>query len=265
MPARHEKTGRPFEIIGDVIEAVVFDLDGVLIESEQVWDEARREVAQGHHGRWLPSATEAMQGMSSVEWAAYMRRNLGVELVESQIVDAVVEKLLARYRRDLPLLPGAVEAVHRMGEEWPLGVASSSNRVVIDEVLDLARLAEEFEITVSSEEVPRGKPAPDVYLEAARRLARAPARCAAIEDSTNGIRSALAAEMFVLAVPNRDYPPASQVLANASARIESLDELTTDLIRGLSADRSAVEEQRLDEQELESFPASDPHADWAGP
>jgi HAD superfamily hydrolase (TIGR01509 family) len=248
-----------------VIEAVVFDLDGVLIDSEQVWDEARREVAQEHQGRWLPSATEAMQGMSSVEWAAYMRQNLGVDMSENRIVGAVVEKLLARYHRHLPLLPGAVEAVQRVGEAWPLGLASSSNRVVIDEVLDLAGLAGEFEITVSSEEVARGKPAPDVYLEAARRLGLLPARCAAIEDSTNGIRSALAAEMCVVAVPNRDYPPASQVLASAAARINSLDELTTDLIRRFSTDGSATEEQRLDEQELESFPASDPHADWAGP
>jgi beta-phosphoglucomutase-like phosphatase (HAD superfamily) len=159
-----------------VIDAVVFDLDGVLIDSEQLWDAARQEVAKEHHGHWLPIATAAMQGMSSSEWAAYMRDNLGVDLSGEQIVGSVVERLLTLYRRELPLLPGAVQVVRRLATQWPLGLASSANRIVIDQVLELAGLAAAFQVTISSEEVKRGKPAPDVYLEAARRLGQQPSQ-----------------------------------------------------------------------------------------
>jgi HAD superfamily hydrolase (TIGR01509 family) len=248
-----------------VIQAVVFDLDGVLIDSEHLWDQARREVVTDHHGRWLDEATEAMQGMSSPEWATYMRDHLGVKLPADRITDLVVDNLLERYRRDLPLVPGAIEAVRRIGDRWPLALASSANRVVIDNVLAVAHLQDAFRVTVSSEEVARGKPAPDVYLEATRRLGLSPQVCAAVEDSANGIRSALAAGLFVVAIPNRDFPPAAAVVADAQAIVETLQDLTAqtfDELGGLKKDRT---EQRLDEEEAESFPASDPHSDWAGP
>jgi beta-phosphoglucomutase-like phosphatase (HAD superfamily) len=155
-----------------------------------------------------------------------------------------------------------LEAVSRLGKRWPLGLASSSNRVVIDEVLDVAGIRDLFAVTVSSEEVAHGKPAPDVYLEAARRLGRVPSRCVAIEDSANGIRSAVAAGMRVVAVPNREFRPAAEVLALADLVLESLGEVTVERLEGL--DRQASLDERLDEEEVESFPASDPHADWAG-
>jgi HAD superfamily hydrolase (TIGR01509 family) len=218
-----------------VIEAVVFDMDGVLVESEHLWDEVRRDVAARHGGRWRDDATRAMQGMSSPEWAAYLRDAVGVDLPADRINDLVVGGLLARYAEQLPLLPGAVEAVRRLGAHWPLAVASSSNRVLIDAALAAAGIADAFAATVSSEEVARGKPAPDVYLEAVRRLGRRPGACAAVEDSTNGLRSARAAGLHVVAVPNRDYPPAADAVADAAVVLARLDELTVEVVAALGA------------------------------
>ena len=213
-----------------MIQAVVFDLDGVLLDSERLWDQARRAVAARHDGRWRDDATTAMQGMSSAEWSKYMRDVLAVDLTPGQISDLVVAELLERYRHGLPLVPGAVEAVRQIAARWPLALASSANRVVIDAVLAVSGLSAEFRDSVSAEEVPRGKPEPDVYLEAARRLGQPPAACAAVEDSASGIRSAVAAGMQVVAVPNRDYPPPRDVLASAQLVLDRLPELTVDLL-----------------------------------
>ena len=247
-----------------MIEAVVFDLDGVLLDSEAVWDRARRSVAEEDGGRWDPAATAAMQGMSSPEWAHYMHEELGVERPESDIVRRVVKRVLDAYKKRVPWLPGAAATVERMAERWPLALASSANRDVIDRVLALGGLGKAFTVTVSSEEVPRGKPAPDVYLEAARRLGCEPARCAAVEDSTNGIRSALSAGLAVVAVPNREYPPDPAVTAQAALVVGGLDQLSVAAVEALGGGPED-EQSRLDEQEAESFPASDPHSDWAGP
>jgi HAD superfamily hydrolase (TIGR01509 family) len=216
-----------------VIRAVVFDLDGVLVDSERLWDQARREVAIAHNGHWRADATAAMLGMSSVEWSEYMRDTLAVDLAPDQIVDLVVANLLEQYRRRLPLIPGALEAVQRIGRRWPLALASSAGRPVIDTVLAAAGLQHEFQVTVAAEEVPRGKPAPDVYLEAARWLGQPPRACAAVEDSANGIRSALAAGLRVVAIPNRDYPPPANVLAEAQLVIGSLADLTVERVEQL--------------------------------
>lgn len=220
-----------------MIEAVIFDLDGVLVDSEQLWDRARREVVRDFGGHWLPEATAAMQGMSSTEWAGYLVSTLGVHLDPRQVVEHVLKRLMAEYAHGLPLLPGALDAVKRAAQRWPLGIASSSNRVVIDHVLQLAGVAELFAASVSSEEVPRGKPSPDVYLEAARRLGHTPARCAAIEDSANGIRAALAAQTRCVAVPNREFRPPEDVLAMADLVIDSLNELTIERLESLGAAR----------------------------
>jgi HAD superfamily hydrolase (TIGR01509 family) len=208
------------------VEAVVFDLDGVLIDSEQVWADAREQVAREAGGSWAADTQRRMMGMSSPEWSQFMHDELGVALDPQAISDEVVERLGRGYRQRLPTLPGAREAVERLAERWPLAVASSSNRPIIDLVLDLAGLASTFRQTVSSEEVARGKPAPDVYLEAARRLGRPPERCVAVEDSTNGIRSAAAAGMGVIAIPRPDYPPDASALALARVMLDSLAQLT---------------------------------------
>ena len=213
-----------------MIAAVVFDLDGVLIETEQIWDEVRERFVRERGGRYDDDAQRAMMGMSSLEWSRYIHEELGVADPPDAISDEVVRRMAARYRERLPLLPGGVEAVRRLAARWPLAVASSSNRPLIDAVLELAELAPYFRATVSSEEVARGKPHPDVYVEAARRLAIAPERCAAVEDSHSGIRSAKAARMLVLAIPNRSYPPDDDALAAADAVLGSLAELTPETI-----------------------------------
>src|ERR671928_628950 len=188
-------------------DAVVLDLDGVLVDSEEAWDAARRELVAERGGTWKDEATHEMLGMSSPEWSSYVRDELGVDMTPQEISDDVVERLIAGYRRGLPLLPGAVDAVRALGERWPLGLASSSNAPVIALVLREAGLDGVIRAWVSSEEVARGKPAPDVYVEAARRLGVDPARCVAVEDSSNGLRPAAGAGMAGGRGPSRGLPP----------------------------------------------------------
>jgi HAD superfamily hydrolase (TIGR01509 family) len=213
-----------------MLEAVIFDLDGVLIDSESVWDAARREVVADNGGSWTDSATRAMQGMSSPEWSRYLHDELAVSLDPAEISRRVVERVLDAYEREVPLLPGAVEAVRRLAQRWPLGLASSANRPVIDAVLRSTGLTACFSATVSGEEVGRGKPSPDVYLAAAAKLDVDAARAAAVEDSTNGLRAAAAARTLVIAVPNREFPPADDALALADVVVASVGELTPELI-----------------------------------
>jgi HAD superfamily hydrolase (TIGR01509 family) len=216
------------------IVAVVFDMDGVLVDSEAVWDEVRNKFTEEKGGRWHQGAQRDMMGMSSVEWSRYVKDRLGVDMDPERISQEVADRVADTYRERLPLLPGAVEAVRSLAQMWLLGLASSSNRHVIDLVLDLAGIADCFRATVSSEEVGRGKPAPDVYLETARRLGADPGECVAIEDSTNGIRSAHAAGMGVIAVPNRDFPPEGEALELADVVLDSLTELTPELVTSLA-------------------------------
>jgi len=212
------------------ILAVVFDMDGVLVDTEHLWDEVREELTTEWGGRYTPEAQEAMMGMSSLEWSRYMHEELGVPDEPEDISAEVVRRMEARYRERLPLIDGAEEAVRRLAARWPLGLASSSNRPLIDAVLELSGLASSFRATVSSEEVARGKPSPDVYLECARRLGVEPASCAAIEDSHSGIRSATAAGMRVLAIPNPSYPPDDEALAQADVVLGSLAKLTVEAV-----------------------------------
>jgi HAD superfamily hydrolase (TIGR01509 family) len=213
-----------------MVDAVIFDLDGVLIDSESVWDAARRDVVSETGGAWSDSATRAMQGMSSPEWSRYLHDELGVSLDPGEISRQVVGRVLAAYDREVPLLPGAVEAVRRVAGRWPLALASSANRPVIDAVLHTAGLTGCFSAIVSGDEVARGKPSPDVYLAAADKLGVEPARAAAVEDSTNGLRSAAAAGMLVIAVPNREFPPAEDAVALAELVVGSVGELTLESI-----------------------------------
>jgi HAD superfamily hydrolase (TIGR01509 family) len=213
-----------------VIDAVVFDLDGLLIDSEQVWDAAREELAKERGGRWRDEAQRDMMGMSSPEWSRYMHDVIGVPDPPDQINDEVVRRVEDQYRKHLPVIAGAQAAVERLAERWPLGLASSSNRELIDLALSLIGIADRFQATVSSEEVGRGKPAPDVYLEAARRLGADPSHAAAIEDSHNGIRAAKAAGMRVVAIPNRHFPPDEDSLAQADVVLDELAELTPEAV-----------------------------------
>jgi HAD superfamily hydrolase (TIGR01509 family) len=215
-----------------VIEAVVFDLDGVLLQSEEVWDSVRERYVRERGGRYDDEVQRAMMGMSAPEWSRFLHHEAGVQDEPDAINRAVVERMLGAYRRELPLIPGAQEAVRRMAAAFPLALASSSNREVFEAVLELAHLSDCFGATVSSEEVARGKPAPDVYLEAARRLGFAPKQCAAVEDSHAGIRSAKAAGMRVITIPNAGYPPDDEALTLADVTLESLEQLTPESIEG---------------------------------
>jgi HAD superfamily hydrolase (TIGR01509 family) len=210
------------------VEAVVFDLDGVIVDSEHVWDEVREELARERGGRWHDRAQTDMMGMSSPEWSRYMHDVIGLPESPAEIDAEVVRRMLDSYTEHLPLVDGAVEAVSRLAGSFRLALASSSNRPVIDVVLEVSGLAPLFEATVSSEEVERGKPAPDVFLEAAARLAITPEGCAAVEDSGNGIRAAHAADMRVLAI--RRYPPPDDALALADVVLDSIDELVPEVV-----------------------------------
>jgi HAD superfamily hydrolase (TIGR01509 family) len=213
-----------------VIEAVVFDLDGVIVDSEQVWDEVRERYTRETGGTYLETATRDMMGMSAPEWSRYMAETLRVPGTPEEINAAIVQRMLARYGEAPPLIPGAVDAVERIGARWPLAIASSSNPELIEVVLRVSGLASLIRVAVSSQEVARGKPAPDVYLEAVSRLGVEASRCAAVEDSHNGIRSAYAAGMRVIAVPNAHFPPDAEALALADVVVQSVDELTVELV-----------------------------------
>ena len=213
-----------------MIEAVVFDMDGVLIDSEPVWERVRRGFVADHVGHWAPGAQDAIMGMSTAEWSTYLSQDLGVGLAPAAVAQLVVTAMEAAYQENLPLLPGAVDAVREMAARWPLAVASSSPRSLIETVLATAGLRSMFAAVVSSEEVARGKPAPDVYLAAAERLGVAGPACVAIEDSSNGLRAAAAAGCRVIAVPRPEYPLAPDALTRVRLVLRDLTELTPEVV-----------------------------------
>jgi HAD superfamily hydrolase (TIGR01509 family) len=216
-----------------MIEAVVFDCDGVLIDSEPVWEEVRREFVAQHGGRWLPDTQDRLMGMSTAEWSQYLADDLRVGMPADDVAAAVIDAMAARYAEHLPLMPGAVDAVREMAGRWPLAVASSAPQSLIEVVLDAAGLRESFRVAMSSEQVARGKPAPDIYLAVTSRLGVPPGGCAAVEDSSNGLRSAAAAGLTVIAVPHPRYPPAPDALNSARLVLSSLAELTPDAVAAL--------------------------------
>ncbi|HEX5204373.1 HAD family hydrolase [Paractinoplanes rhizophilus] len=212
------------------IRAVVFDLDGVIIDSEEVWEEVRRGYVAEHGREFRPDSQDRMMGMSTGEWSRHLAEEVGVPRTAEQVAADVLGRMAERYRADLPLIPGAVEAVRRIGERFTLALASSSARILIDQVLATAGLRDAFQVTLSTEEVPRGKPYPDVYLAAAEKLGLRPAACAAVEDSSNGLRSAAAAGLAVVAVPHGVYPPAADAIAKASLVVPDIGALTVEEI-----------------------------------
>jgi HAD superfamily hydrolase (TIGR01509 family) len=216
-----------------VIEAIVFDLDGVLIDSEPVWGQVREEVVVAHGGRWSPDAQPQMMGMSTAEWSAYMVEDLGVRLSPAEVARVVIDAMARRYREHLPLLPGALDSVRLMGSRFVLGLASSAPRSLISTVLDSSGLRSSFAAVRSTEEEAHGKPAPDVYVTVARLLSVPAVSCAAVEDSSNGLRSAAAAGCAVIAVPRAEYPPAPDALALARLELPSLTELTVAAVTAL--------------------------------
>jgi HAD superfamily hydrolase (TIGR01509 family) len=211
---------------GSVIEAVIFDLDGVIVDSEIWWDEARREFAAQRGRSWSEADRAAVMGANSRQWSATMRDRLHLDEPDRQIERAIVEAVVERYRREgAPIIPGAVEAVRRIARAWPTAVASSAHGEVIDAALEATGLTGVFRVVVSSDEVDRGKPEPDVYLEAARRLGVDPRRCLVVEDSLNGVKAAKAAGMTCVLIPNRTIPPAPGTAELADVVLERLADL----------------------------------------
>jgi len=213
-----------------VIEAVVFDLDGVLIDSEPVWEQVRRGLVTERGGHWATDAQRRLMGMSTPEWARYLSEDLGVDLPPGEVAALVTERMAARYREHIPLLPGAVGAVRRLAARWPLGLASSAPAVLIETVLQAAGLRPDFQVTMSTEQVPHGKPAPDIYLAVAGHLGVEPSDAAAVEDSSNGLRSAAAAGLHVIAIPRPEFPPDPDALAVTSLVLPDLDALTLEVV-----------------------------------
>ena len=216
-----------------MIGAVVFDLDGVLIDSEPVWEEVRRGLVAEYGGHWASDAQRRLMGMSTQEWARYLSEDLGVGLPPGQVAALVIDRMAARYREEIPFLPGAVDSVRRLAGRWPLGLASSAPAVLIETVLEAAGLRSYFRVTMSTEQVPHGKPAPDIYLAVTARLGVAPSDCAAVEDSSNGLRSAAAAGLRVIAVPHPRYPPDPDALALAGLVLPTLADLTPAAVAAL--------------------------------
>lgn len=217
-----------------MIEAVIFDMDGVLIDSEETWSRVRAAVVARHGGRWTEQDQRNVMGDNSRQWSAYIVRTWNLTVDPQEVFREVLEAMIESYAQGLAVLPGAAEAVAWLGEHYPLAVALSSPRELIPVALRGAGFGESFPVVVSSDEVERGKPEPDVYLLAARRLGVPPGRCLALEDSSNGIRAALAAGMPTIAVPTPAFPPAPEVLARAMLVLPSLEELTPELVAALA-------------------------------
>ena len=217
-----------------MIEAVVFDLDGVLVDSEPVWEQVRRGLVAEQGGQWAPDAQRRIMGMSTPEWARYLSEDLGVGLPPDRVAALVIERMAARYREHVPLMDGAVDAVHRMAARWPLAVASSAPTTLIETVLASARLRSFFKVVMSTEQVTHGKPAPDIYLAVTAELGCAPPQAAAVEDSSNGLRSGAAAGLRVIAIPQPEYPPDPDALAQASLVLPNLAGLTVNAVAALA-------------------------------
>ncbi len=219
------------------IDTVIFDLDGVIIDTEEVWNDVRHDFAVGHGGHWARDLDQPkVMGANSMQWAASMRENNGVDLPVQQIYDGIIGELRKRYGLRLPVIPGAPEAVARLARRYGLGVASSSPVELIEYALELGGLRPYFHMVMSSDDVAAGKPAPDVYLEACSRLGTVPARAAAVEDSSNGIKAAHVAGLAVVAIPHPAFPPSAEALGLADVTLGSIAELTEATIESLRRD-----------------------------
>jgi HAD superfamily hydrolase (TIGR01509 family) len=205
---------------------VIFDLDGVIVDSEIWWDEVRQDFAKGHGRGWTEDDRAAVMGANSAAWSRIMRDRLRLDLPDADIERVIVDAVVARYRDEgAPVIPGAVETVRRIAASRPVAIASSAHPAVIAAALDATGLAGTFPVVVSSDEVAHGKPAPDVYLEAARRLGVDPSACLVVEDSINGVRAARAAGMTVVLVPNASVPPAPGAAEAADLVLDRLADL----------------------------------------
>lgn len=216
-----------------MIKAIIFDLDGLLVDSEPHWNEARRQMATERGKDWNQDDSKACMGVSTRTWANYMIRRLELDLSPDHVVSRIVGTMQAFYAHQIPYLPGAVEAVDLAARFYPTGLASGSHRSLIDTVLNDTPMRGKFKAVVCSDQVPAGKPASDVYLETARELGVKAVDCVCLEDSVNGILAGRAAGMKVIAVPDHRLPPSQEVLHQADIVLPSLQAFNLGVIQSL--------------------------------
>ncbi|MDE2947702.1 MAG: HAD family phosphatase [Chloroflexota bacterium] len=215
------------------IEAVIYDMDGVLVDSEVYWDKARVEFAGDRGKAWTDEFQRLAMGRSTVGWATVMQEKLALDESTDAIIAEMKARVIALYEARLPARPGALESVSQMKRHFRVGLASGSPTEIIKAVLSITGLDQIFEVMIYGDEVPRGKPAPDIYLEALKQLGVAPGASLGIEDSANGLRALKAAGMFAVAAPSPDFPLPEDVLALADAHISTLEDFTVDLAWGI--------------------------------
>ena len=214
-------------------DAVLFDMDGVLVDSEPWWNDVRIAFATGLGLPWSHEDQAACMGGNSREWAEIMQARLGIDMDAAAIQDAVVEGVVGCYRANpAPIIGDAPAQVRRIAASWPVAIASSSHRDVINAAMEALGLRDVLGAVVSSDEVPLGKPEPFVYDHAAARLGVAPDRCLGVEDSRNGVRAGKAAGMVVVLVPNASVPPGGNARDLADAIVPSLADLDPDALPG---------------------------------
>ena len=215
------------------IEAIIYDMDGVLVDSEVYWDKSRVEFARDRGKTWTDEFQRLAMGRSTVGWAGVMREKLALDETIDDIIAEMKARVIAHYEERMPARPGALESVSHMRQHFRVGLASGSPTEIIKAVLSITGLDQIFEVMIYGDEVPRGKPAPDIYLEALQALGVSPAASLGIEDSANGLRSLKAAGMFAVAAPSPGFPLPPDALALADAHITTLEDFTVDLVRDI--------------------------------
>ncbi len=212
------------------LQAVLWDMDGVLMDSEACWFESRIEFAERFGKIWTMNDQRVAMGRSTIEWAEVMRERLSLDLTLDQIMEEVITLVMDRLGERLPVLPGALEAVKLTATRYPIALASGSPTRVIDHVLNITGLHKVFQAVVYGDDMTRGKPDPEIWLTAADKLGVDVTLCAGIEDSGNGIRSLRAAGVYTIAVPSPGFPLSPDVLALADRVLPSLEHFTLDLL-----------------------------------
>jgi HAD superfamily hydrolase (TIGR01509 family) len=215
------------------IDAVVFDMDGILVDSEVYWRECREAFARDRGLIWTAEDQHHAMGRNTLEWAQVMRERLKLDLSPEAIAEEMIQRVQARYEARLPLLPGALEAVHAVAGRYRMALASGSPPPIIRFVIDRAELQDVFEAVIYGEEMSHGKPAPDIYLETLRQLDLPPSQAVGIEDSANGVRALKAAGMIAVAVPSPGFSLPDDVLALADRVLDSMVQLSVAVIDGL--------------------------------
>jgi HAD superfamily hydrolase (TIGR01509 family) len=215
------------------IKAVIFDMDGVLVESETYWWKSRVEFAAEIGKAWTDADHRRAMGRSTIEWAELMKERLEIDMSLEAIIEDVKSRVMAHYEEHMPSRPYALEAVAGIAREFRVGLASGSPTVLINHVLRLTGLDQVFETVVYGDEIPNGKPAPDSYLHALKVMGVAPDEAAGIEDSSAGVRALVNAGMYTVGAPMPEFPLPADIVALCDRVIVSLDQFTPELVRSM--------------------------------